>query len=116
MELKEELLKIINHYGIKPQLKYFQSEVFELNEAVLYKEEHEELEKLNPFTPIYKLSRSLSGNKQEDKKITHIAEEIADVEVMLNQIQYYYGISDQEIMKIKLEKVERQIKRIEEEE
>lgn len=116
MELKEELLKIINHYGIKPQLKYFQSEVFELNEAVLYKEEYEQLEKLNPFTPVYKLSRALSGNTQEDKKITHIAEEIADVEVMLNQIQYYYGISDQEIMEIKLEKVERQIKRIEGEE
>lgn len=31
--MKEDLLKIIEHYGVMPQLKYFQSEVFELNEA-----------------------------------------------------------------------------------
>ena len=35
---KEELLKIINTYGVMPQLKYFQSEVFELNEAIFEKE------------------------------------------------------------------------------
>ena len=32
--MNEKLLKIINHYGVMPQLKYFQSEVFELNEAI----------------------------------------------------------------------------------
>ena len=31
----DKLLEIINHYGVLPQLKYFQSEVFELNEAIL---------------------------------------------------------------------------------
>lgn len=113
MELKEDLLTIVKHYGIKKQLKYFQSEIFELNEAVLYKEEYEQLAKLNPITPLIKVSKVLSGNKENDKDIDHIAEEIADVEVMLNQIQYYYGISDNEIMKIKMEKVERQLKRIE---
>lgn len=33
--MKNDLLKIINHYGVIPQLKYFQSEVFELNEAII---------------------------------------------------------------------------------
>lgn len=33
--MKENLLKIINHYGLSPQLKYFQSEVFELKSVCL---------------------------------------------------------------------------------
>ena len=33
--MKENLLQIINHYRVIPQLKYFQSEVFELNEAII---------------------------------------------------------------------------------
>ena len=33
--MKEDILKIINHYGLNHQLKYFQSEVFELNEAIV---------------------------------------------------------------------------------
>ena len=33
--MKADLLKIISTYGVLPQLKYFQSEVFELNEAII---------------------------------------------------------------------------------
>lgn len=33
--MKNNLLKIIEHYGIMQQLKYFQSEIFELNEAIV---------------------------------------------------------------------------------
>jgi len=44
--------------------------------------------------------------------VYHIAEELADVMVMLKQFQHYYGISDEEIEKIMKEKVDRQIKRI----
>ena len=33
--MDEKLRKIINHYGMDKQLKYFQSEVFELNEAII---------------------------------------------------------------------------------
>ena len=33
--MKETALKVINHYGVMPQLKYFQSEVFELTEAII---------------------------------------------------------------------------------
>ena len=36
--MKEDILKVINNYGVIPQLKYFQSEVFELNEAIIQKE------------------------------------------------------------------------------
>lgn len=33
--MSDKILKIINHYGVRHQLKYFQSEVFELNEAII---------------------------------------------------------------------------------
>lgn len=88
--MKEDLLKIINHYGVMPQLKYFQSEVFELNEAIIKAEENLALEK-------YK---------------EHIAEEIADVLVMLKQFQYYYEIEDKEIEEVMKFKIDRQLERI----
>lgn len=95
--MKENLLKIINNYGVMPQLKYFQSEVFELNEAII------ECELGYDHSPI-QLNRSYEE---------HIAEEIADVEVMLNQFKEYYGITDKEIEEIMKYKIERTIKRME---
>ena len=85
--MKEDLLKIIQHYGIMPQLKYFQSEVFELNESII-KEQYGE------------------------DDINHIAEEIADVQVMLNQFKEYYVITNREIEEVMKYKVERQLDRI----
>lgn len=96
---KEKLLKIINTYGLLPQLKYFQSEVFELNEAIITAE-------YNRYVGIVR--------KPCDSCIEHIAEEIADVLVMLEQFKLYYGISSEDITKIFWEKVDRQIGRIEE--
>ena len=94
--MKKDLLKIIEHYGVMPQLKYFQSEVFELNEAIL-EYEHEE------YTYYEEVAKSL-------KK--HIAEEIADVLVMLKQFQHYYSIDDRELKEIMKYKIERQLERI----
>lgn len=82
---EEKLLKIINHYGLAKQLKYIHTEYFELDEAVL------------------------SGDKE------HIAEELADVMVMLKQLQYYFNIEDEQVEKVAEFKIERQLKRIEEE-
>lgn len=31
--MKDRLLQIVNHYEIKQQLKYFQSEIFELKDS-----------------------------------------------------------------------------------
>ena len=38
MTVNEKAKVIIDHYGVLSQLKYFQSEVFELNEAIFEKE------------------------------------------------------------------------------
>lgn len=111
--MKEDLLQIIEHYGILPQLKYFQSEVFELNEAVLEKEKQGTLEKI-----IEGVSSSIikaCGSNYKDVNIEHIEEEIADVLVMLKQIQYFYKISDEEIEETMKFKIARQLNRIGEE-
>ena len=88
--MNNKLKKIIKHYGVTPQLKYFQSEVYELTEAVLWYEITPEIIKDTQF----------------------IAEEIADVMVMLKQFQLYYGIEDIEIQRVMEFKVDRQLKRI----
>lgn len=111
--MKEDLLKIIEHYGVMPQLKYFQSEVFELNEAVLEKEKQGTLERIIDGITI-SFSKAF-GDNSNDINLNHIEEEIADVLVMLKQIQYFYKIPDEKIAEIMKYKIERQLKRIEEE-
>ena len=98
--MKENLLEIINHYGIINQLKYIHSEYFELDEAIIRCEHYP------------------GGVCQALKELytSHIAEEIADVMVMLKQLQYYYDIEDSEIEKIMEEKINRQLERIKKEE
>lgn len=92
--MKEDLLKIINYYGVLKQLKYIHTEYFELDEAVMDFE----------YTNVNKLAQ-----------VEHIAEELADVMVMLKQFQYYYRIDDEQVEKIMNEKIERQLDRIEKE-
>jgi NTP pyrophosphatase (non-canonical NTP hydrolase) len=91
--VNEKLKKIINTYGVAHQLKYFQSEVYELTEALL-----ESVITKSPWIGT-----------------DHIAEEIADVMVMLKQFQLYFDIGDKEIKDIMEFKIDRQIGRIEKE-
>lgn len=92
--MEEQLKQIINHYGIMKQLKYIHSEYFELDEAIMKYEN-------NSFNSI-------------EFAIDHIAEEIADVMVMLEQFRLYYDIPSMQITEIMQQKIERQLKRIEE--
>ena len=95
--MKEDLLKIINHYGVMPQLKYFQSEVFELNEAII---EYENVKRFISNVIEMRLTKQ------------HIVEEIADVQVMLDQLQHYFEIEDKDILDMMQFKVNRQLDRI----
>ena len=97
--MKEQLKEIIEHYGVMKQLKYFQSEVFELNEAIINRENY-----LDYSSEIEPYSIAML-----DK---HIAEEIADVIVMLAQFEEYYGITDEQIDDVFDYKVARQLERI----
>lgn len=106
--MKEDLLKIIEHYGVLPQLKYFQSEVFELNEAILGYEHPNDITR-----PFIELKANI--NNETSPYIAHIEEEIADVMVMLEQFIEYYDLDKENIIKIMKEKIKRQLERIEEE-
>ena len=101
LEEKEKLLKVINTYGILPQLKYLQSEVFELNEAIMQLEHYEEYANDQDYQTTLK--------KQKE----HIAEEIADCYVMLEQFRHYYDIKSEEIVETLENKINRQLERIE---
>lgn len=98
--MKEELLKIINHYGVNNQQRKFQEEVFELNEAIISAE----------YSRCVGITREVASIG-----IEHIAEEMADVCVILRQFMEYYDISQDEISKIMEYKINRQIERIENE-
>jgi NTP pyrophosphatase (non-canonical NTP hydrolase) len=99
--MKEDLLKIINHYGVMPQLKYFQSEVFELNEAIIKYEDY-----------YYENYDDGIGKVDWTRWREHIAEEIADVCVMLHQFVEYYKIKPFEIYRVMEQKINRQLERI----
>ena len=91
--MKENLLKIINHYGIDKQLKYIHSEYFELDEAIIQFNWNDEIH-------------------NEKYAIECVAQEIADVMVMLKQFQYYYGIEDKQVEEVMNYKIDRQLERI----
>ena len=95
--MEEKLLKIINKFGINNQQRKLAEEVFELNEAII---KHEELYEIDCYS--------------NDKYREHIAEEIADVTIMLLQFKEYYHIDGNDISKIINEKIDRTIDRIEE--
>lgn len=101
--MEDKLKQIINYYGIMKQLKYIHSEYFELDEAIIN----------------YQQS-GWDFNDEDCKDIekeyrTHIAEELADIQVMLEQFRLYYDIPSMQITEIMQQKIERQLKRIEEE-
>lgn len=101
-DLERQELEIIKHYGALAQLKYLQSEVFELNEAIINHELKQSVEYEIPLT-------ELIGTRE------HIIEELADVEVMLTQFRLLYNISCDEINDVMVYKIGRQIQRIENE-
>lgn len=92
----DNYLKIINHYGINNQQRKLAEEVFELQEAITIERNKNYFGKGSDYCD----------------DIEHIAEELADVMVILEQFKRYYNIPDDKIEKIKEFKVKRQIERI----
>lgn len=82
--MENKLLTIFNTYGKSHQVSKLLEEVGEFIETVI----------------------------NEDKE--NMVQEMADCMVMLKQFQYYYGITDEEIIKVMKEKIDRQLERIKE--
>ena len=85
---KEQLQEIVNHYGADHQKDKLFEEMAELQKEVC---------------------------KEKDSKgdISHIAEELADVYVMLQQMQLIYGITDEKVEMEAQKKIERTLDVIE---
>ena len=82
--MENKLLTIFNTYGKSHQVSKLLEEVGEFIETVI----------------------------NDDKE--NMVQEMADCMVMLKQFQYYYGITDEEILKVMKEKIDRQLERIKE--
>ena len=93
--MKEELLKIINHYGINNQKRKLEEEVFELQEAITICELKNSVQYEIPLTELI-----------ETKE--HLTEECADVIVMLLQFILYYDIDTDELNKMIDQKIKLQ--------
>ena len=101
--MKDKEKQIINHYGVLPQLKYMQTEMFEFVEAIMILEHYEEFANDQDYQTTLKQQKA------------HIEEEYADLTMMLEQFKEYYQLNEYNIQRIKEQKIERQLKRIEEE-
>ena len=101
-QMKENLLKIINNYGISSQLKKLSEEIFELQEAIF---KYEELKKWDDEYYSVDLKSA----------IEHLEEEFADCCVVLEQFKAYYNLDNDRIINIMKQKIDRQLGRIEKE-
>ena len=98
--MEKDLLKIIEHFGINNQQRKLQEEVFELQEAITQRE-------------YPALSRDKKPTELKLFEKEHIAEEIADICVILRQFMECYDITQDEITEKMVEKIERTLERIE---
>lgn len=97
MTLKEKERAIVEYYGVLHQLKYFYSEIFELTEAII------------------KYETKFNDASTWAQLYNNVVEEIADVQMMLNQLKEFYSISDITIDLEMNQKANRQLERIEKE-
>ena len=97
--MDKDFLTIIDNYGLLNQLKHFQSEVYELTEAIFD----------------YEYTNRMNCHDLEKHLKEHITEELADNLNFLRQFQLYYGISDEDIENVRQFKNKRQLGRMENE-
>lgn len=97
--MKEDMLKIINHFGVNTQMKKFNEECYELIEAI---RDGEHTRYIGVSNDIAEVSKK------------HIMEEMADVLNLLQQFVFYYGIEQEEFEEQLQFKVKRTLARIEE--
>lgn len=104
--MREDCLKIIDHYGINHQQRKLAEEVFELQEAIT---KHEFTKGDN------KTLEELGETKKWDTYFfkNNVVEELADVMVLLRQFQAYYNIETEQLGTIMYDKIQRTLKRME---
>lgn len=86
--MQNDLKQIAEHYGLRCQMRQLIEEMAELTQVICKSERYD-----------------------LDTVREHLVEEVADVEVVLEQVDYLLG--DSRINQVKAEKIERQKRRIE---
>ena len=104
--IDKDLLKIIEHYGTRNQLKKLSEELYEFQEAALS----------------YNLLKTISEDFKDEvlEKNTEyiykcVLEEYADLCVLLSQFELYFDLNEDEVLQVMRNKVDRQLGRIENE-
>lgn len=98
--MKDKIKRIANHYGLAKQQRQLAEECGELIQAT------------SKYMRFQEESYALTVDWTY---LQNVIEEIADVEVMLDEIKHLLNISDEAIEAIKERKVNRQLERIEKE-
>ena len=88
--MEEKLKTIADHYGLENQLRQLAEECSEL--AV-----------------------EANHSARKGSITVRLIEEIADVEIMLDQVRYLAGIQESDVLETRYYKIERQLKRIRQE-
>lgn len=100
--MNNKLFKIFSHFRYRNQLRKFNEECYELIEAI------------NDYEEQKAVCMEFCSELHCDKEKECIKEEIADVQVLLNQFKEVYKIYDDEIVEIMEQKIDRTLDRIEE--
>ena len=98
--MKNRELEIINHYGLNHQQRKLEEEVFEFQEAI---------------TKFEMVKDDVSYARELIQLRNNIIEELADVHLLMNQIQEYYKIQDEEVLGVYVGKLERTLVRMKDE-
>lgn len=98
--MQEKIKRIANHYGLAKQSRQLAEECAELIQAT------------SKYMRFQENSHALTVDWSY---LQNICEEIADVEVMLEQIKYLLHINPEAIVEIKKNKIDRQLERIKKE-
>lgn len=81
-------LDIINHFGLRAQMKKLNEEVYELLEAIsIYEDAHMEMDCREPYYTVAEMAIFRD----------HIVEEMGDVLILLTQFIARYGIAKPEL-------------------
>ena len=104
--MDKDLLKIIQNYGTRNQLKKLSEELYEFQEAVLS----------------YNLLKTINEDFKDEvlEKNTEyiykcVLEEYADLCVLLSQFELYFDLNEDEVLQVMRNKIDRQLGRIENE-
>lgn len=84
--MKDKAVAIFNHFGLKEQTRKLNEECYELCEVLLQLEQY---------------------------KYKDLVSEIADIQVLLNEIKLFFGVKEQDVIKEMEFKIDRTLKRIE---